>query len=128
MLITKKTCILSNSLAKTVIPRTNHHVVEAMEGPSENPEAKYDEMEQWCQEQIKRGSDFFFDPKLFRSTLRTKSKEWGFPQEVRTSVKALSSPSRVDNAEQQQSFACSLRASAHGRLTRPLSLVLQCQT
>lgn len=43
---------------------------------------KYDQIERWCQAQIKGGSDFFFDPRLFRETLRAKSKQWKFPYEV----------------------------------------------
>ena len=48
-----------------------------------NEEEKHDQIVRWCQEQINNGSDFFFDPKLFRETLRVKSKEWDFPFEVR---------------------------------------------
>ncbi len=45
-------------------------------------EVIYDQIERWCQTQIKAGSDFFFDPILFRSTLRTKATEWNFPYVV----------------------------------------------
>ena len=47
-----------------------------------NDVEKYEQIERWCQAQIKRGSEFFFEPKLFRETLRAKSKEWDFPYEV----------------------------------------------
>jgi len=53
-----------------------------MESSSVQDEAKREEIERWCQEQIKRGSDFFFDPTLFRLTLAAKAKEFDFPLEV----------------------------------------------
>ena len=43
---------------------------------------KYERIESWCQQQIKLGSDFLFDPRLFRKTLEAKSNEWGFAYEV----------------------------------------------
>lgn len=50
-------------------------------------EDKYDQIEQWCLAQIQGASDVFFDPSLFRSTLRAKSMEWSFPYEVRKTRK-----------------------------------------
>jgi hypothetical protein len=44
---------------------------------------KYERIERWCQSQIDRGADWFFDPTLFRSTLREKAKEWNIRYEVR---------------------------------------------
>jgi len=45
-------------------------------------EDKYEKIEGWCQSEISRGAEWFFDPTLFRSTLREKSKLWNIRYEV----------------------------------------------
>ena len=45
-------------------------------------EDEYEKIEGWCQTEISRGAEWFFDPTLFRSTLREKSKQWNVRYEV----------------------------------------------
>ena len=53
------------------------------ENPPLSPESSYDELETWCIDSIASGSDFLFDPILFRRTLLETSIQYTFPVKVR---------------------------------------------
>lgn len=44
-------------------------------------ELDYYRVERWCQDQIRNGSDFLFEPRLFQSTMKEASKDFDFPLE-----------------------------------------------